>query len=155
MRLATASSWRRLARESGTAVPFGKEILRDRKPKVDTLRKRVEPRGLPVDVFHAAGWRRNRQAVLAQSLDVKSNGGTNLHLDVSDRVAGRHSAWQIRHMGRIVAFRLFNDYRIAHQRSSLRPACFKIVGRLSRDCHATGLNRMLEWTMTTASGDEL
>src|SRR5215471_3856740 len=49
----------------------------------------------------------------------------DLRFNFLDSFACRDAARQIRHISRIIAFGLFNHNRVAHQRCSFSPACFK------------------------------
>src|SRR5260370_13905504 len=51
----------------------------------------------------------------------------DLRLDSLYGVPRRDAARQVRHIGRIVAFRFFDYDRVPHHRCSFRPACFKIL----------------------------
>src|SRR6516164_3390156 len=51
----------------------------------------------------------------------------NLFFYESHGLARCNATGEIRHVSRVVTPRLLNDHRIAHQRCSFRPDCFKIL----------------------------
>jgi hypothetical protein len=61
------------------------------------------------------GW--DWQAVCSQAFDMKRDRLTNFSFDLGNRGASRDTAWQVRHVGGMVALGLFNHDRVAHMTS--------------------------------------
>ena len=68
-----------------------------------------------LDVLHLTRRIRNRQAVLAKTLDVKDDCQAYLGFDFSNCSARGNATGKVWHVCRVVAFRLFNDNGVAHK----------------------------------------
>ncbi len=78
---------------------------------------RVKPgndKCLRLDIIRNAGRLWHRQAVLLEPVDMKPDRVANLALDRGDGVARGDAAGEVRHIGGIVAVRLFNHDCVAH-----------------------------------------
>ena len=70
---------------------------------------------LRLDIFSDAGRLRNYDAIGPKAVDMEADRLANFVLDCRNRVAGGNAARQVRHLGRIIAVRFFDDDRVAHQ----------------------------------------
>lgn len=65
-------------------------------------------------VLHAAGRLGNRQAISAQTFEMKRDGFLNLPSGLFDRIASRYTAGQVRHVSRVVAVAFLNNDGVSH-----------------------------------------
>lgn len=71
-----------------------------------------------IHVFDAAAWRRDRCAILSKSVQMESDGFTDLCLSFLDGAASGNATWKIRDTGGIVGRGLLDADCVAHDVTS-------------------------------------
>ena len=95
------------------------------------------------DVFDLAGGCGNRQPVFPQAFNMEGDGLSYFSLHIRGGGARGHAAWEVRHVGGIVALGFLDDHGVPHGGPHFMPACFRMLFKVPGAKSSLGLPGMV------------